>query len=187
MKTFGSPIWSLSITNPFYLVTIISFFSSMVVTPVCYAAIHRYNSQLRLAKRENKENLFSTRFRNKQDENVTGISRKAKVLRKRRNLVSVQFNLINWLLETISLIPVMFVENVFLSILYLLVNSCGTPLVILFKFIYTYIFLPNHYFQVYFLGIEENRRLAREHFQSRIRIFTRNKDKSSPIQDDKEA
>ena len=43
MKTFGSPIWSLSITNPFYLVTIISFFSSMVVIPVCYAVIHWYS------------------------------------------------------------------------------------------------------------------------------------------------
>ena len=27
--------------------------------------------------------------------------------------------------------------------------------------------------QVYFLGIEENRRVAREHFQSRMRIFTK--------------
>ena len=41
IKELQSPIWSLSIRNPFYLVTIISFFSSMVVTPVCYAAIHR--------------------------------------------------------------------------------------------------------------------------------------------------
>ena len=29
--------------------------------------------------------------------------------------------------------------------------------------------------QVYFLGIEENRRVAREHFQSRMRIFTKTK------------
>ena len=42
----------------------------------------------------------------------------------------MQFNMINWLLETVSLIPLMFVESVFLNILYLLVNSCGTPLVI---------------------------------------------------------
>ena len=76
---------------------------------------------------------FFIRFRNKQDENVTGISRASRVLRKRRNLVSMQFNMMNWLLEIISLIPVMFVENVFLNILYLLVNSCGTPMVILFN------------------------------------------------------
>ena len=47
--------------------------------------------------------------------------------------------------------------------------------------------LINSFFLVYFLGIEENRRLAREHFQSRMRIFTKNKDKVTPIKDkDKE-
>ena len=30
-----------------------------------------------------------------------------------------------------------------------------------------------HIIKVYFLGIEENRRVAREHFQSRMRIFTK--------------
>ena len=54
----------------------------------------------------------------------------------------MQFNMINWLLEMISLILVMFKENVFLNILYLLVNSCGTPLVILFhlQLLHTYTF-----------------------------------------------
>ena len=41
----------------------------------------------------------------------------------------MRFNMINWLTETVSLILVMFVENVFLNIL---LNSCGTPLVIYF-------------------------------------------------------
>ena len=41
------------------------------------------------------------------------------------------------------------------------------------------------YFLVYFLGIEENRRLARKHFHSRMRIFTKtrvtpDKDKDTP-------
>ena len=73
---------------------------------------------------------------------MIGISKSARVLRKRRNLVSMQFNMINWLLEMISLILVMFKENVFLNILYLLVNSCGTPLVILFhlQLLHTYTF-----------------------------------------------
>ena len=87
-----------------------------------------------------------TRFRNKQDENVTGISRASRVLRKRRNLVSMQFNMMNWLLEIISLIPVMFVENVFLNILYLLVNSCGTPLVNLFNLIFFSYFYHSYFF-----------------------------------------
>ena len=41
MKTFGGSLWSLSIANPFHIATLISFCSSMVVTPVCYAAIYR--------------------------------------------------------------------------------------------------------------------------------------------------
>ena len=92
----------------------------------------------------------------------------------------MQFNMMNWLLEIISLIPVMFVENVFLNILYLLVNSCGTPPVIL---IHLPLFIYPIFFLVYFLGIEENRRLAREHFQSRMRIFKRNKDKVAHFKD----
>ena len=77
--------------------------------------------------------------------------------------------MINWLLETVSIFVGLFGNNVFLTILYLLVNSCGTPLVICF----TYIFCHTFVIQVYFLGIEENRRLAREHFQSRIMVFKR--------------
>ena len=60
--------------------------------------------------------------------------------------------MINWLLETVSLLLVMFNEKQILTILYLLITSCGTPL-------------------VYYLGIEENRQKAREYFQSRMRIF----------------
>ena len=108
------------------------------------------------------------RFRNNQDENVTGISRTARVLRKRSNLVTMRFNMINWLLETVSLVLVMFKENVFLNILYLLVNSCGTPLVNQFN-IYFFWYFTDSFFLVYFLGMEENRRVVREHFQSMIR------------------
>ena len=79
--------------------------------------------------------------------------------------------MINWLLETVSLVLVMIKDDVFLTIFYLLVNSCGTPLVILFTF---FCHISLFLFLVYFLGIEENRRMAREHFLSRIRIFKRN-------------
>ena len=68
----------------------------------------------------------------------------------------MRFNMINWLVDTVSLFLVIFGESLFLIILYYLVTSCGAPL-------------------VYYLGIEENRRLAREHFQSRIRMFRKNK------------
>ena len=90
-------------------------------------------------------NLFSNRFTNRQAENVLGISSSAKVLRKRRNLVSMRFNMINWLLETVSLILFLIKNNVFLTILYVLVNSCGTPLVILFKLFWIF-----HSFTIFF-------------------------------------
>ena len=64
----------------------------------------------------------------------------------------MQFNMINWMVEAVSLFLVMFNESEFFDILYLLVTSCGTPL-------------------VYYLGIEDNRKKAREYFQSRMRIL----------------
>ena len=88
---------------------------------------------------------FSIRSRNKQDENVTGISKSARVFRKRRNLVSMQFNLMNWLMETVSLILVTIGENIFLKILYVLLNSCGTPLVVLLNLLLFYLIPYNLY------------------------------------------
>ena len=64
----------------------------------------------------------------------------------------MQFNMINWILETVITFLVVFKRERLFEIIYLLVISCGTPL-------------------VYYLGIEENRQLAREYFQLRIRIF----------------
>ena len=104
---------------------------------------------------------------------MSGLSTTARVLRRRKNLVSMRFNMINWLLETVSLLLVIKKDDMFLTILYFLLNSCGTPLVIWFKFFFV-IFLQS-FVLVYFLGIEENRRMAREHFLSRIRIFKRNR------------
>ena len=89
-----------------------------------------------------------------QDNRITGLSTQAKMTRKKRNLVSTKFNMFNCLLEGgAGLIVFMVKEKILFNILYLLVTSCGTPL-------------------VYYLGMEENRRKAREYFQSRIRIFT---------------
>ena len=69
--------------------------------------------------------------------------------------VSMQFNIINWLVGTVSLILVMFKNDELFTIFYVLVTSCGAPL-------------------VYYLGIEDNRMKAREYFQSRMRIFKTN-------------
>ena len=76
---------------------------------------------------------FPLRFMKKQNENVLGLSTLARVLRKRRNLVSTRFNMMNWLLETLSL-SLMIIEtrrNMFTHIFYHLVNSFGTPMVFL--------------------------------------------------------
>ena len=86
---------------------------------------------------------------------MDGLSISAKIARKRRNLVSMRFNMINWLLETVSMVLVLIMKKPIFTNFYLLVTSCGTPL-------------------VYFLGIEENRQKAREYFQSRMRIRKKN-------------
>ena len=75
--------------------------------------------------------------------------------RKNRNLVTMKFNMINWVLETFSTILVLKEVNRIFYILYLFVNSTGTPL-------------------VYYLGIEENRKPAQEYFRSNIRQLIRN-------------
>ncbi len=116
---------------------------------------------------------------------MTGLSSEARGLRKRRNLVTVQFNFMNWLLETTSLIVLTVGDRdgIFFNLIYFTVTSCGTPLVILLNLLLLNIFLPILLFLIYFLGIEENRKRAREHVSSSIKIFTRKKDKVAPAQD----
>ena len=74
--------------------------------------------------------------------------------RTKKNIVSMKFNMFNWVLETIVniLILIMRDNSKLSNCLYVLIMSGGTPL-------------------VYFMGIEENRKLAQEHFKSRIKIF----------------
>ena len=92
--------------------------------------------------------------------------------------------MLNWLLETTSLIVLLSSErdSIFESLLYLLINSCGTPMVRLFNSTECYILFIS-FFLIYFMGIEENRRLAREQVKSRMKIFSRNKEKVAPIKD----
>ena len=87
------------------------------------------------------------RFVKKQNENVKGLSEAAKKSRKQRNLVTMNFNFINYLLETLSVGLLFISKNPGIYFLYFVVNSCGTPL-------------------VYYLGIEENRRQAEDYFRT---------------------
>ena len=60
--------------------------------------------------------------------------------------------MLNCVLETISFLIVVFIRNHLTDILYLFVVSVGSPI-------------------VYFMGIEENRKIAKQVFKSRMRIF----------------
>ena len=108
--------------------------------------------------------MIASRFRKLKDSKIEGVNNEAKIRRTRRNLVTMQFNMINWLLETVSLILVMIKTNQIFNILYVLVTSCGTPL-------------------VYCLGIEKNRQTAREYFQSRMRVFKKKRVGIRQVQD----
>lgn len=64
----------------------------------------------------------------------------------------MKFNMFNWILETFSTFLVFISLNRYFTLLYIVTISCGTPI-------------------VYFMGIEENRNLAKDYFKSNIRIF----------------
>ena len=72
----------------------------------------------------------------------------------------MKFNLLNWILDTISTLLVILIKNPYSTVVYLLIISCGTPL-------------------VYYLGIEENRRQAEARFKEQIKKFTRSRIKTS--------
>ena len=74
-----------------------------------------------------------------QNENVLGISEDSRSKRKRKNLVTLKFNLMNWIVETISILLLIFFPNGIVIIIYILLNSCATPI-------------------IYFMGMEENRK-----------------------------
>ena len=82
----------------------------------------------------------------------------------------MKFNLWNWILETISTLIVIIIKNSYSTVIYLLITSCGTPL-------------------VYYLGIEENRRQAQARFREHIKMFkkSRNNEQTTvePIKENK--
>ena len=55
----------------------------------------------------------------------------------------MKFNLLNWLLQTITILIVVINPSELMNVIYNFVNSCGTPL-------------------IYFLGIEENRKAMKQ-------------------------
>ena len=73
--------------------------------------------------------LSPDRFIKHQDDKVPGLSEAGKTKRRHRNLVTMKFNLLSFVLEAASVILVAISRTFFIRLLYLLVNYCGTPLV----------------------------------------------------------
>ena len=93
------------------------------------------------------------RITKRQNKKVVGLSEAAKARRKHRNLVTMKFNLMNYVLESGTMLLFGLIRNEYISILYFVVNCCGTPL-------------------VYYIGMEENRRQAQDYF--RLLLLPRN-------------
>ena len=71
----------------------------------------------------------------------------------------MKFNMINWALESVGTLLIMILPTSTCFILYMLLTSCGTPL-------------------VYFSGIGENIENARGMVRDRLTVVRRNKDNS---------
>ena len=94
------------------------------------------------------------RFIKQQDDNVSGLSEEARKRRKGKNAVTMKFNLLNYILDTVSMVLLLNVKGFFIELTNITVKSCTTPL-------------------VYYLGIEENRQLVREWIVSKLRSLAR--------------
>ena len=90
------------------------------------------------------------RFRQKQDQKVADVLCKASLQRRRlQSLVSLKFNLVQWIMETIVSIAIFLFESIYSGIFSIFIMSCGTPL-------------------IYYIAIEENRRKTIEFIQEKI-------------------
>ena len=126
--TLGGPISFLTLPHSFYPAILCIFPGSILLTPVLYGLIFKFR-----------------RHQNKKDIGLSGASRMARI---KRNIVTVKFNFLIWLSETLILLCFMPIineqENPFLA-LFLILSSCLNPI-------------------IYYAGIESN--------QKRIRALT---------------
>ena len=77
--------------------------------------------------------------------------------------MTLKYNMLNWALETFCTVMVIIIINDVIVIVFILIMSCGTPL-------------------VYSLGIEDNRNDTKEVLMSRITALTKkNKKKIEPV------
>ena len=90
--------WLLPLYHPFHLISILLFFGYIVVVPVGYFYIYR--------------------FRKRHDSETRGLSENSHQLRKNKNLVTTQFNLLIWLCEVVSGVVLIFPGSNLFIILY---------------------------------------------------------------------
>ena len=159
-KALGSSSWTLPLSHPYHLLTLLCFCAGIILCPLGYGAIYRS-----AAGQWRHTYHLGARFRNNQDNKVQGLSHLSLKRRRNQNLVTMKFNMINWTLDTTITLALFLVSSTspLTLILYLTVMSCGTPI-------------------VYFMGIEENRQRARDYFRSNMRIFIRSS-RVSPTQE----
>ena len=117
--------------HPFHLATLVMFISHVLLIPIGYYRLFRFT------ERNNSKVAGS-------------ISVKARIKRKKQNLVTAKFNFLNWLLEAVSLVVVLAGYGKVTTVVYIFLTSCGPPC-------------------IYFLGVEENRKAVRQSLASRIK------------------
>ena len=102
--------------------------------------------------------LYPFRFISNQTDNVKGISESSRSKRRNRNLVTMKFNMINWMVETVSILLVVIIPSNHVFIIYGLLNGCATPL-------------------VYIFGMEENRKSAKTTIMAMVLLKKPNQQK----------
>ena len=103
---------------------------------------------------------------------MSGLTEAARKMRRTKNLVSMKFNLLNFLMETLSVLLLLAIKSYFIRILYLLV-----------RYIYLYLYILSTHISllvsycgtplVYYLGMEENRKAAQAYIKSTIQVVRR--------------
>ena len=98
--------FDLPIYHPFHALAILSFFLSSVLVPVGYFLIFR--------------------FREKDNYHVSGLNERSRLIRRHKNIVSTQFNMMNWIFEMSGFIVLIPGSNTF-YILYFLFTCTISP------------------------------------------------------------
>ena len=110
---------NLPLTHPLRLAYHIGYCLDFLIVSACYGAIYRliYKPHQTRTKK-----LHFHRFIKYQDDNVSGLTEAARKMRRTKNLVSMKFNLLNFLMETLSVLLLLAIRSYFIRILYLLVR-----------------------------------------------------------------